>query len=377
MCRTDGSAYGVPACAVLICRATRPSEEDLDQRFDAEAMRDFARTVLHRAGLPAEPAAAVATGLVEADLYGHVTHGLALLADYVGALEDGTMAKDGRPEVIADAGAAATWDARRLPGVWTTMLAVEDAVARAGRLGIGAIAIRRSHHIACLAAFLEAPARAGNVVLIFSSDPAVAHVAPYGGLDPLLTPDPVAAGIPATPDPILVDVSMSITTAGMAGRLRATGGRFSERWLMDRDGNPTDDPWALKNGGSILPIGGLDHGHKGYGLGLLVEALTQGLAGYGRADEETGWGAGVLVLAFAPSRFAGTDAFLRQTTWLADAARSNRPRDPGKPVRLPGQLALEKKRRAAREGVPLAPVITEALRRLADRHGIPAPIPKG
>ncbi len=198
----------------------------MDQLYDPEALRDFARGVLAKVGTPAEPAAAVASGLVEADLYGHVTHGLALLADYVAALEDGTMAKDGRPEVIADAGAAATWDARRLPGVWTTMLAVDDAVARAAEFGIGAVAIRRSHHIACLAAFLEAPARAGNLVLVFSSDPAAAHVAPFGGLEPMMTPDPVAAGIPANPDPIVIDVSMSITTAGMAGRLRATGGRF-------------------------------------------------------------------------------------------------------------------------------------------------------
>lgn len=345
----------------------------MDERYDAGALRAFASEVLRRAGLPDEPADAVARGLVEGDLYGHVTHGLALLDDYVAAVENGTMARDGRPEVLADSGAAATWDARRLPGVWTTMLAVDDAVARAGRYGLGAVAIRRSHHIACLAAFLEAPARAGNLILVFSSDPAAAHVAAYGGLDPIVTPDPVAAGIPAEPDPILIDVSMSITTAGMAGRLRATGGRFPHPWLLDRDGTPTDDPWALKNGGSILPIGGLDHGHKGFGLALLVEALTQGLAGFGRADGETGWGAGVLVLAFAPSRFAGTDAFLRQTTWLADAARKSRPADPAKPVRLPGQLALARKREAERHGVPLAPVITEALRRLAEKHRAPLP----
>ncbi len=347
----------------------------MDHRFDAARLRAFAGDVLARAGVPPEPAEAVARGLVDGDLYGHVTHGLALLEDYVAAVENGTMTRDGRPEVVSDAGAAATWDARRLPGVWTTMLAVDDAVARAAKHGIGAVAVRRSHHIACLAAYLEAPARAGNLVLVFSTDPAAAHVAAYGGLDPIVSPDPVAAGIPARPDPVLIDVSMSITTAGMAGRLRTTGGRFPHKWLLDRDGTPTDDPWALKNGGSILPIGGLDHGHKGFGLALLVEALTQGLAGYGRADGETGWGASVLVLAFAPSRFAGEDAFLRQTTWLADAARGSRPADPAKPVRMPGQLALARKREAEANGVPLAPVITDGLGRLAEKYGVALPPP--
>src|SRR4249920_1030820 len=103
----------------------------MDTRFDPAALRAFAETVLQRAGLPAEPSESVARGLVEGDLYGHTTHGLALLTDYVAAIEDGSMTKDGRPEVLADAGAAVTWDARRLPGVWTTMLAVDDAVSRA------------------------------------------------------------------------------------------------------------------------------------------------------------------------------------------------------------------------------------------------------
>ncbi|MCB1501296.1 MAG: Ldh family oxidoreductase [Bauldia sp.] len=345
----------------------------MDQRFDPDALRTFAEEILTRAGVPAEPAHAVATGLVEGDVYGHVTHGLALLGGYVEEIENGTMATDGRPDVVADAGAAVTWDARRLPGVWTTMLAVDEAVARAGRHGVGAVAIRRSHHIACLAAFLEAPARAGNVVLIFSSDPSGAHVAPFGGTTPLYTPDPIAAGIPADPDPILIDVSMSITTAGMVGKLKAAGERFPHKWLLGPDGEPTDDPNVLDGGGSILPLGGLEYGHKGFGLGLLVEALTQGLAGYGRAEGPSEWGAGVLVLAFAPARFAGAEAFRRQTTWLAKAARAAPPRDPAKPVRLPGQLALARKRAAAVDGVPLSPAIVATLAGLAAKYGAPLP----
>jgi len=67
---------------------------------------------------------------------------------------------------------------------------------------------------------------------------------------------------------------------------------------------------------------------------------------------------------------------LRQTTWLAEAARSNRPADPAKPVRLPGQLAIARKRAAERDGVPLAPVITDALAALSARHGVPLPAAK-
>src|SRR5262249_2450365 len=171
------------------------------------------------------------------------------------------------------------------------------------RFGVGAIALRRSHHIACLAAFLEAPAKRGKIVLVFSSDPCAVHVAPFGGLTPVMTPNPIAAGIPTDGDPILIDISTSITTAAMCGRTRAIGGRLPGRWLSDHQGIATDDPVVMNHGGTILPVGGLDHGHKGYGLSLMVEALTQGLGGYGRADAPTEWGASVLVLAFAPALF--------------------------------------------------------------------------
>src|SRR5579863_2762642 len=136
--------------------------------YSHEDLVDAATQVLLAARLPEEPAAAVALGLLEADLLGHSTHGLALLADYVEELDSGAMEKQGRPAVVADHGAVATWDARRLPGVWTTGLALAEAERRAQQFGVGAIALRRSHHIACLAAFLEAPARRGSLVQVFS-----------------------------------------------------------------------------------------------------------------------------------------------------------------------------------------------------------------
>jgi L-lactate dehydrogenase len=340
--------------------------------IDPGRWRDWARRAFQKAGLPSGPAEAVARGLIEADLYGHSTHGLALLPDYVEELENGTMTRDGEPAVVADAGAAVLWDARRLPGVWTTMLAVDEAVRRAEKLGVGAVAIRRSHHIACLAAFLEEPARAGNLVLVFSSDPSDAHVAPYGGRERVFTPDPIAAGIPREPEPILVDVSMSTAAAGVVARHRALGKRLPGQWLLDAAGNPTDDPNAFAEGGSILPIGGIDNGYKGFGLALMVEALTQGLAGFGRADRPMEWGASVLVLAFAPVRLAGRDAFLRQTNWLAEACLACAPA-PGKSVRLPGQLALEKKRQAEKNGLVLPEVVAQKLAEFAEKAGLPLP----
>ncbi|MGI9335895.1 MAG: Ldh family oxidoreductase [Gammaproteobacteria bacterium] len=348
---------------------------DQQDRFDARALESFCSAVLQHAGMPEDKADVVATGLVCADLYGHDTHGLALLPEYVEEIESGEMQTAGAPEVLSSFGAVACWDARRLPGIWTTVQAVNVAVERAESLGIGAVAIRRSHHIASLAAYLEAPARRGFVVLVFSSDPSDAHVAPFGGTTPVMTPNPVAAGIPCSADPILIDISTSITTAGRCARARGEDERLPGPWLIEDSGAPTTDPGALTRGGSILPVGGTDHGHKGFGLGLLVEALTQGLSGFGRVEEPTGWGAAVLVLAFAPQAFGSARDFMRQVDWLADACVRSKPVDQGVPVRLPGQLALERKAEAERNGVALYPGIAAQLRGVAARFDMAVPEP--
>ena len=344
-------------------------------RYAPRALQAFAETLLAHAGLAQEPAHVVAHALLEADLYGHTTHGLALLGDYLDEIVSGKMETRGEPAVLSRFGAIETWDARRLPGLWTTRLAVDAACRAAMDHGIGAIAIRRSHHIGCLASFLEEPARQKFLTLIFSSDPSAAFVAPFGGTKPVMTPNPVAAGIPATPQPILIDISMSITTAGLCARLRKEGSKIPHPWLLTADGSATDDPNALGSGGSILPIGGLDHGHKGYALSLLVESLTQGLSGFGRADGTEDWGAAVLVLCFAPQAFGPLADFERQVDWLIDACRSSPSRPGADPVRIPGELALERKAEAQDYGVTLHPSVLDSLKRTAASHGLQLPSP--
>lgn len=350
--------------------------KDEGQNYDPAELTAFAENALRLAGLPAEPARIVAEGLVEADLYGHTTHGLALLSDYVDEILSGTMETSGRPAVLSRFGAVETWDARRLPGIWTTRLAIDAAVDNAEKFGIGAVAIRRSHHIACLASFLEAPARRKYLTMIFSSDPSTAHVAPFGGTRPVLTPNPIAAGIPASPDPVLIDISTSTTTAGLCARARAEGSRLPHPWLMTANGKPTDDPDVLNAGGSILSIGGLDHGHKGYALSLLVESLTQALSGFGRAEQPKDWGASVFVIAIAPQAFGALEDFEREVNWTIEACRASPSRANGDPVRIPGEAALERKAHALNHGVSLHPSVIKILRKLASSRSIALPRPR-
>ncbi|MBK4735149.1 Ldh family oxidoreductase [Noviherbaspirillum pedocola] len=348
-------------------------------RYSPDALRRFATELLRAAGLDAEPAAAVADTLVLGDLLGHDTHGLALLAPYVKEIEAGTMTRSGAPEVLSDRGAALAWDGRRLPGPWLVTSGLEALMPRARQYGSASLAIRRSHHIACLATYLLRATEAGFMMVLASSDPAVASVAPHGGTRAVFTPNPIAAGIPTSGTPILIDISASVTTNGMSNRLHRAGQQFDEPWMLDAQGNPSTDPGVLFTGppGTIQPLGGLAAGHKGYGLALLIEALTGGLSGHGRGDAPEGWGATVFMTLYDPSAFGGMPDYLRQMDTLAQACRDNPPRPGFDAVRLPGDRALARRARAEAEGLELHPSIAPMLLEAATRHGLPMPAPLG
>jgi LDH2 family malate/lactate/ureidoglycolate dehydrogenase len=332
-------------------------------RYAADKLVGFARSLLIRAGVRDDIAADVAAILVEGDLLGHTTHGLALLPAYLGEIERGTMLRDGAPAVINGRASAEIWDGHRLPGPWLTLRALDRAIDLAADQGTGTIVIRRSHHIACLATYAKRAADHGVVALIYCSDPSVSSVAPFGGVTPVFTPNPLAAGIPTSRDPILIDISASLTTNGLTARLHKAGQKLPHPWVQDAQGNATDDPSVLftEPRGTLLPLGGLDAGHKGYALALLIEAMTAGLAGLGRADPVEGWGATVFVQALDPRAFGGATTFARQMDWLVDACHDATPRRGVDRVRMPGENGMARFREQSVNGVQLHPTIMPAL----------------
>ncbi|AET92473.1 malate/L-lactate dehydrogenase [Burkholderia sp. YI23] len=344
-------------------------------RYPAAELQDFAQRLLIKAGMEDVKAHAVARTLVDGDLMGHDTHGLALLPGYVGELERGAMTRSGEPEVISDRGASLLWDGRRLPGPWLVLRGIETLAPRAREYGSATLVIRRSHHIACLASYLEKATADGFMIVLSSSDPAVQSVAPHGGTRSVFTPNPIAAGIPTSGTPFLIDISASTVTNGMTARQHKAGQLFDEACFLDADGHPSRDPAVLSANppGSILPVGGMQWGHKGFGLALLIEAMTGGLAGHGRADPADGWGATVFLSLYDPAAFGGPAAFARQMDWIGEACRENPPRPGTSSVRMPGDRGLSLKRDQLRDGVALHPTIAPALEACAQRYEIPLP----
>jgi LDH2 family malate/lactate/ureidoglycolate dehydrogenase len=344
-------------------------------RFDATTLITFTAALFTAAGMPQDRSQVVGKYLVEGDLMGHDTHGMAQAQGYLNNLLEGKMPASGEVDVISDKTVASVWDGQYLSGVWLTWKAVDEASRRAKQHGLAAISIRRSHHIACLAAFLEIATDQGLAVLLVCSDPSLKAVAPFGATEPLFTPNPIAFGYPSSGDPVLIDISASGTTMGLAMRAKGEGGRLPGEWLIGADGKATDDPEALFTDppGAFLPLGGMDRGHKGFGLGLMAEALTSGLNGFGRSQAPTQWGASVYVQVIDPEAFGGRDAFEHETGFLAEACRAARPIPGTSGARMPGDGALSRKRAALADGVLLHPSILPNLTPLAEKLGVSLP----
>ena len=344
-------------------------------RYNIEELILYIEALFLAAGMDADKSAIVAQLLVEADLMGHTTHGIAQAPAYLSGLENGLMLGTGNPITVSDRGATITWDGQRICGVWLTAMAIDLSVDRAKKYGTATMAIRRSGHIACLATFLTRATEKGCMIELASSDPSIVSVAPYGGTKPAFTPNPIAIGIPTNKNPILIDISASITTNGLTGRLFSEGKKLPGDWVQDKSGRATNDPSVLftEPPGTILPIGGKEYGHKGFGLALMIEALTQGLSGLGRADPPEGWGAAVYLKVTDPSAFGGLDEFTRQTSWLAESCRNNPPAEGVDNVRLPGDNAILNKAEAIANGVELYTGLLDGLKTFSDNYNISVP----
>jgi LDH2 family malate/lactate/ureidoglycolate dehydrogenase len=345
--------------------------------FSIPELKRFATALLLKAGMDAEKSAAMARLLVLTDAMGRRTHGMAMLLLYLKEIQNGGMRTQGEPEVVRDNGITAVWDGDYLPGMWLVEKAIHQAMPRAAEHGISAVAIRRSHHIGCLAALAKVAADQGFVALITNSDPAGQRVAPYGGTEALMTPNPLAFGYPGADHPVLVDMCASITTTSMTRQKVAEGKLFDHPWLQDANGNPTRDPAVLENTtprGGLLPLGGQEYGHKGYGLSLMIEALSQGLSGHGRKDVPKRWGGNTYVQVMSPDMFAGADAFAEQMNHLSDRCRTNKPINPAQPVRVPGDAAAKSIADAKKNGISYDVLTWAGLGEWADKLDVDVPV---
>ncbi|WP_428965679.1 Ldh family oxidoreductase [Micromonospora fluostatini] len=348
------------------------------KRVDPDWLGTLVGGIFAAAGVPGPAAATVAGSLVDADRRGVPSHGTMLVPMYVDRLRRGSVSTATRAEPVVDLGAIAVLDAGHALGVFTADQAMDLAVAKARQFGLGAVSVRRAFHFGAAGRYVRAAARSGLVGVAMSNTRPLMP-APGGG-HPVVGNNPLAVGLPTGPEdePVVLDIALSEVALGRIRLAEAAGGPIPPGWATDALGRDTTDP-AAALAGMLLPTGG----HKGFGLALVVDALTGVLSGGGYGQQVRGLYADTAVpnncahffLALDPAAFGGPEEF---TTRLADLGRevTAGPYAPGVDrVSLPGQRSTRRLRDSARQGVALDRSLLDTLTTLAGDLGVPVPAP--
>ena len=325
----------------------------------------------------AEPDAHLAADtLVQADLWGHQSHGVLRLPWYVARLRAGVCDPVAQPELVVDAGAIAVMDGHDAMGQVLTTRAMEDAIRRAKAHGIGAVALRRSNHFGTAMYFTLMAARAGCVG--FLSTNASPAMAPWGGRRKTVGTNPWSWAAPAGAlAPMVLDIANTGVARGKIYLARQKGQTIPEGWAITAEGAPTTDP-AEAIDGIILPMAG----HKGYAIAVMMDMLSGVLTGsafgtgvHGPYQTERRSGAGQLMIALDIAAIQPLAEFgARMERYIAEL--KSVPLAKGfDEVVYPGELEARNDVRLRAEGLVLPPDTLADLRKLADELGLTQQLP--
>lgn len=267
-------------------------------RIPADRLVAFAADVYQHAGVPREDALLAADSLVQADLWGHQSHGMLRLGWYLARLQSGAMKAQTLSRLVVDGGAIAVLDGADGLGPVVAKQAAEEAIKRAKKHGVGVVSVRNSNHFGTCMYFTRMGAEQNCITLLMSNGGPT--MAPWGGLKAKIGTNPWSIAAPAGRYPPMV---MDMANSGVArGKIYLANNRHESipsHWAIDAHGNPTTDPKAALEG-FILPMAG----HKGYVMGVMVDVLSGVLSGsgflegvHGPYDPVNRSGAGHLMLA--------------------------------------------------------------------------------
>jgi LDH2 family malate/lactate/ureidoglycolate dehydrogenase len=315
----------------------------------------------------------------DADLAGVDTHGivnLATHAHYVPGLRNGEVSA--RPEiaVLRDAPVAAAWDSGRGFGPLIAHQAMETAIAKAERVGVGMVTVRDGRHFGANGYFAEMAAQRGLMGMVVANTPVVGF--PPGALGPVVGTNPIAFAAPVGDGPpLVVDIALTAASGSKVIAARSAGTMVPAGWVVDADGRPTTDPQASTSGGGLELLGGQVAGHKGYGLALMVDALGI-MAGNGsgvwQAVYSSSWSQGQWFAAWRIDLFVDPDDFLAEMERLADHVHTV-PARPGAGILLPGERRAACRAERAARGIPLPYKVVATLLELASETGMSFPDP--
>jgi LDH2 family malate/lactate/ureidoglycolate dehydrogenase len=345
-----------------------------EQRIPAAQVRRFLATAFERLGLPADDAATIADLMTEAELQGSDGHGVIRLVPYARRIRAGGMNLRPDIRIVKERAGMALLDGDNGMGHLVMKKAAEIAIEKARHCGVAWVGSRLSNH-AGPASLYARMALAQDMIGMYFAVGNANHLPPWGGLDMLLSTNPIAVAVPAGEEPpVVLDMATTVAAYGKVKAKAQRGEQMPVGWMIDRRGEPLTDPKRAEEG-FLMPIGG----YKGYGLAMIVGLLAGTLNGAAvgsetidfNHDDTTVTNTGQAILAIDPDAFGDLEAFKARVDRLVRELRASE-RMPGVDrIWMPGEQSHARRATNERDGLLLPPALLAQLDAFARDTGIP------
>jgi L-2-hydroxycarboxylate dehydrogenase (NAD+) len=343
------------------------------ERVSEGALRAFIQRALECVGIPTNHAAICAELMARADLNGSDGHGVFRLPQYVRRILGGAVNIRPNVRIVREAAAMAVVDGDNGMGHVVMRFATETAIRKAKVAGVAWVGARWSNHAGPAALYASMPL-AHDMIGVYLAVGNANHLPAWGGLDMLLSTNPIAVAVPAAEEQsVVLDMATTVAAYGKVKTKAQRGETMPEGWMIDRSGAPLTDPGRADEG-FLLPIGG----YKGYGLALVFGLLAGTLNGaaMGRdvvdfnKDDSTPTNTGHAIVAIDLAAFGDVDAFKRRVDLLVRDLRASRLMPGVDRVRIPGEGSRHAREDRTKNGIPIPPPLRAALDKLAHELGI-------
>ncbi len=342
-------------------------------RVSSLQLEAFIASAMTALGLPESDAKTIGELMTEADMQGSDGHGVIRLVPYAKRILSGGLNLKPNIQIIQERTAMALIDGDNGMGHLVMKRATELAIHKARSAGIAWVGSRLSNHAGPASLYARMALKHDMIGLYFAVGNAN-HLPPWGGLDMLLSTNPIAAAIPTLQEPpVVLDMATTVAAYGKVKAKAQRGEMMPEGWMIDRQGKPLLDP-TKSDEGFLLPIGG----YKGYGLSLIVGILagTLNCAAMGsqvidfNKDFSTTTNTGQAIAVIDPAAFGDIQDFKRNVDQLVRELRGAQ-RMPGvERIWLPGEQSHQKRMDHEKQGVLLAPSLVKQLHELASQLAI-------
>ena len=336
---------------------------------------EFIATALKANKVPAADASVIAQLMVKSDLVGADGHGLFRLPAYIKRIQAGGVNLNPNIHIEREQGATALINGDNALGHLVMNRAVELAIEKVKKHSVCWVGSHYGNHSGAASVYVRKLAEQGYIGIYMAVGNAN-HMAPWGGIDLLLSTNPIAIAVPSGDAPIvLLDIATTVAAYGKVKLAAQKGELMPDTWMIDRSGKPITDP-NKSSEGSLLPIGG----YKGYGLavmiGLLAGALNNAAVGRSTVDFNASHdlitNTGQTIIAVDPSAFGDRDQFIARVVELVNDLKASS-RLPGvNQIRVPGDGAAKVMSERLQHGIPISIELQEALNKCAMESGIAA-----